>query len=397
MTDLERFEAGFERRLRAFAADVPVAPIDAEVIAGRVVKPRRVPSDVRIALLAAALFLAFVIAALVLAGGSPKPPALVALPSTAVAGTLERDLTGTWIADVPADMVFSGEGSQQRMGLVFDPGSNQYAFLQVGGSRLERFAATTEWPGSDSVRFVTRGVSEGVDVGGSPVAGCAARDAGTYRVQRSADGLRLTLTAIDDVCAARSAVIVRTWMRSVAAPSRGGSGVVDAFDPLFTVELPEGIYTASRTTDWQVIHDEVHGEEFMAAKDPQGFLDPCDVGRGRYEVPPGAQAWVDYFAQLRGFTTNSVEDLRVDGHAAKLLVVHIDVDQSCPSGHLSEWQPKNETSDWQSFLRPGDTDYMVVVELADTTLLFQVLPTPEALGGQVIGSIRFLEALPSTP
>ena len=186
-------------------------------------------------------------------------------------------------------------------------------------------------------------------------------------------------------------------MRSVAAPSRGGSGVVDAFDPLFTVELPDGIYTASRTTDWQVIHDEVHGEEFMAAKDPQGFLDPCDVGRGRYEVPPGAQAWVDYFAQLRGFTTDSVEDLRVDGHAAKLLVVHIDVDQSCPSGHLSEWQPKNETSDWQSFLRPGDTDYMVVVELADTTLLFQVLPDPEALGGQVIGSIRFLEALPSTP
>ena len=46
MTDLERFEAGFERRLRAFAADVPVAPIDAEVVAGRVVKPRRVPSDV---------------------------------------------------------------------------------------------------------------------------------------------------------------------------------------------------------------------------------------------------------------------------------------------------------------------------------------------------------------
>ncbi len=310
MTDLERFEAGFERRLRAFAADVPVAPIDAEAIAGRVVKPRRIPSDVRIALLAAALFVAFVIAALVLAGGSPKPPALVALPSTAVAGTLERDLAGTWIADVPADMVFSGEGSQQRMGLVFDPGSNQYAFLQVGGSSLERFAATTEWLGPDSVRFVTRGVSEGVEVAGSPVAGCAARDAGTYRVQRSADGLRLTLTAIDDVCAARSAVLVRTWMRSVAAPSRGGSGVVDAFDPLFTVELPDGIYTASRTTDWQVIHDQVHGDEFIAAKDPQGFLDPCDISRGRYEIPHGAQAWVDYFAQLRGFTTDSVEDLR---------------------------------------------------------------------------------------
>ena len=397
MTDLdERFEARFERRLRAFA-DVPVAPVDAEAVAGRVVKRRRVPSDVRIALLAAALFIAFVIAALVLAGGSPKPPALVVVPTTLAGGTLEQQLAGTWIADVPADLSFSGEGSAQRMGLVLDPESNQYSFLQVGGSDLERFAATTEWPDADSVRFVTRGTSEDIQVAASPVPGCAARDAGTYRAQRSTDGLRLTLTAIDDACAARSVVMARTWTRSMAARSRGGFGVVDAFDPLFTVELPEGVYAANRSTDWQIIDEQVSGEEFIAAKDPQGFLDPCDLSRGRYEVARGAQAWVDYFAQLQGFTTDSVTDLLVDGHPAKLLVVHVDVDQSCPSGHLSQWQPKNETSDLHSFLRPGDTDYMVVVELADATLLFQVLPTPDALGGQVIGSIRFLEALPSTP
>src|SRR6476620_8948110 len=177
MTDLERFEAGFERRLRAFA-DVPVPTVDADELAGRVVKRRRVPSDVRIALLAAALFIAFVIAALVLAGGSPKPPPLVVLPTKAVAGALEQDLAGTWVADVPVDMSFAGEAPQQRMGLVIDPTSNQYSFLQVGGSGLERFAATTEWPDADSIRFVTRGVSGGIDVAGTPVPGCAARDAG---------------------------------------------------------------------------------------------------------------------------------------------------------------------------------------------------------------------------
>jgi hypothetical protein len=399
MTDTdERFEARFERRLRAFA-DVPVAAVDPDEVAARVVRPRRVPSDLRIALLAAALLIAFVIAALALAGG-PKPMPLVVLPSsvaTAFTGDLQDALAGTWLADVPADMRFAGEGPLQRMALVIDPRSNQYSFLQAGAAGLERFAATLEWPGPDSVRFVTRGVSDGIEVAGSPITGCSARDAGTYRVQHSTDGLRLTLTAVDDACAARAAINARTWTRSMAAHSRGGFGVVDAFDPLFTLELPEGVYTASRTNDWQVIDDQVHGEEFMAVKDPQGFLDPCDISRGRYEVEPGAQAWVDYFAQLDGFTVDSVTDLRVDGHRAKQLVVHVDVDQSCPSGHLSEWQPKNETTDFHSFLRPGDTDYMVVVELADATLLFQVLPTPDALGGQVIGSIRFLEALPSTP
>jgi hypothetical protein len=397
MTDLdERFEARFERRLRAFA-DVPIEPVDAEAIAGRVVKPRRVPSDVRIALLAAALFIAFVIAALVLAGGSPKPPPLAVLPTTVLAGSLDEELLGTWIADIPADMRFSGEGVHQRMGLVLAPDSNQYAFVQVDGSGLERFAATTEWPSADSVRFVTRGVSEDIDVAGSSVRGCAARDTGTYRVGRSEDGLRLTLTAIDEVCAARSTIFERTWTRSMAARSHGGSGVVDAFDPLFTVELPEGrYYKVSRSTDALEIQDQVHEEGFLAFKDPQGFVDPCDISRGRYEIKPGLQAWIDYFAQLDGFTTDSVTDLEVDGHKAKSLVVHIEPDQSCPSGHLSEWQPKNETSDLNWFLRPGDTDYMVVVELADTTLVFQVLPTPDALGGQVIGSIRFLEALPSS-
>ena len=402
MTDLERFEASFARRLRAFA-DVPVAPVDADEIAGRVVKRRRVPSDVRIALLAAALFIAFVIAALVLAGASPKPPALVALPTTSlalasptVARTLDESLDGTWLADVPTDMAFPGAAGARRMSLVFDTRS-QYAFVGTDGSRTERFASSTERPDDGSIRFVARGASDGIEVAASPLPGCSAPDAGGYRLERSDDGLRLTLTPIEDVCPARASVLGRTWIHALSEPNHGGLGVVDAFDPLFTVQLPEGVYTISRTTDAMEVHNQIQDQGFLMFKDPQGFVDPCDVGAGRYEVAPGAQAWVDYFAQLHGFTTDSVTDLLVDGHKAKSLVVHIDVDQSCPSGNLSEWQPKNETSDFHSFLRPGDTDYMVVVELADATLLFQVLPTPEALGGQVIGSIRFLEGLPSTP
>jgi hypothetical protein len=402
MTDLdERFEARFERRLRAFA-DVPVDAVDADEVARRVVRPPRIPSDVRIALLAAALFIAFVIAALVLAGGS-KPPILAALPTPTVvqptgtvARLLDEGLDGTWVADVPTGMSFPGAGGARRMNLVLDTRS-QYAFVRADGSRLERFAASTERPADGSIRFVARGASDGVEIAASPLPGCAAPDAGDYRMERSPDGSRLTLTPGDDVCPARAAVLGRTWIRLLSEPNHGGAGVVDAFDPLFSVELPQGVYTIDRTTDAMEIHDQVQDQGFLMFKDPQGFLDPCDVSRGRYDIAPGAQPWVDYFAQLRGFTTDSVTDLLVDGHKAKSLVVHIDPAESCPQGFLSEWQPKKQTSDQHWLLRPGDTDYMVVVELADTTLLFQVLPTPDALGGQVIGSIRFLEALPSTP
>jgi hypothetical protein len=77
--------------------------------------------------------------------------------------------------------------------------------------------------------------------------------------------------------------------------------------------------------------------------------------------------------------------------------VHADADATCPDGVLWEWQPKRETSDLAWFLRPGVTDSLFIVDHPKGTLMFEVLPAPNSLEDQVIGSIHFLDALPTTP
>ncbi len=93
---------------------------------------------------------------------------------------------------------------------------------------------------------------------------------------------------------------------------------------------------------------------------------------------------------------DSTSELEVDGHRAIQLALHANPDVACSQPW--QFQPRAETSDWSSFLRPGDADSLVVVELDDaTTLMFEVLPAPNGQEAQIIGSIRFLDSLSSSP
>ena len=50
-----------------------------------------------------------------------------------------------------------------------------------------------------------------------------------------------------------------------------------------------------------------------------------------------------------------------------------------------------------SFLQPGVTDSLYIVEHPKGTLMFEVLPAPNSLEQQVIGSLHFVDALPTSP
>ena len=61
---------------------------------------------------------------------------------------------------------------------------------------------------------------------------CQVGDAGTYRFRISADGQRLTLTAVSDVCAVRQGVLAGEWLRTEMgdlAPGRHVPGLVEPF------------------------------------------------------------------------------------------------------------------------------------------------------------------------
>jgi hypothetical protein len=391
------YEARFERRLRAFA-EVPVRPFDADEIAATSVRPRR-RLDGLGALLAAALLLA--LAALwVLTSGGPDSllPIDARVPSSTPtlvtsAGTSLSELSGPWMADRPRDLSLGVGSPSPRMSLFVDANGRGMFLTLGGGEELIRTESAVE---GDVVRLTALAATTEVVQSGTEHRGCTAGEAGRYRATRSSDGLQLTFQTVDDPCPSRALAYARTWVRSLGLPNSGGAGIVDAFDPLFSVTLPPGGYTTDRTTDHLTIVQAVPEFQFLAWKDPQGWNDPCDQSRGRYAIAPGADAFVAYFRQLEGFTVDSTSELLVDGHRAVRLVLHANPDVACPQP--VQWQTKAETGDRTWFLRPGDTDSLVIVELADdTTVMFEVLPAPHPEEDQVIGSIRFLEELPTPP
>lgn len=403
MTD-QSFDARLERALRGYA-ETAIRPVDAVEIAdrafaaGATVHRVRSISVRRYAWLAvAAILIALLLEAAFLLTVGRRGQLAAVIPTVApsgLPGALPIELAGSWIAEKPGDLSFGDQPDPARMSFAVESnGRHVYVSLPSGPREYFQSTATAS---NDQVQVVARAPGDPVTSGGTLLRACALKEIGIYRVARSTDGLRLTLSLIDDACPSRAVVLARTWIRSLGAPNSGGLGVIDAFDPLFTVNLPAGSYSVGRTTDTLTVVQPVPEFQFLAFKDPQGFTDPCDLKAGRYPIEQGADAIVAYFRQLPGFTVDSTKELVVDGHRAVRLVVHANSDASCPDGQLAEWQPKAETADFHWFLRPGDTDSLVIVELADATLMFEVLPAPHPLESSVIDSIRFLEQLPATP
>lgn len=415
------FEVRLERAARRYA-DEAIRPIDAAAIATAVMGIRTLPerglpltsrwprARGAIALVATLVIGLAGIAFLVLRPssdvGQPSPspsPTPTATPSATAAPVSEPGPAGnggTWLADKPDNLSFGTPSGPARMAFTLEtPGLVVTIGLSSGPAGLFRSGLDADTFGNIQLTTIDAvPATQQVALDGSPLAACVDGDVGTYESSVSADGMLMTLTAISDDCPSREAVFARTWSRSLGVPGGGGGvGVIDAFEPLFTVDLPTGNYLVDRSADAMIVHQDLPEFQFQSFKDPQGFLDPCDRSTGRYEIAPGADAIVAYFRQLAGFTVDSTEELTVDGLRAVRLVVHANDDASCPDGRLWEWVPRAETSDIAWFLGPGVTDSLYIVEHPSGTLMFEVLPAPNPLEEQVISTIHFLDALPTSP
>ena len=363
--------------------------------------------------LVAVLAIAALLGTLLLAGGALRrdalPSAIPTVPSasvgvaspaptasTAAAGGPAADLEGAWIADRPAGLDM-GSGDAPRMTLVVDAGGASI-YVRDGDDPRDHVASDLELV-PEGLRLASRAQDASVTLDGDELRGCTAGEAGTWAVERGADGLTMALSPVDDPCPARSAALERTWTRSLGHANRGGLGVVDAFDPLFVAEIPPGSYSIERTTDALTIVQPVPEFQLLAFLDPQGFNDPCDpAGGGRRAIEPGADALVDYFRELDGLTVDDVSELEVDGLRAVRVVLHADLEIPCADGLVNQFQPAALSPGDQNWvIRPGVVDSLVIVEHPKGTLMFEVLPAPNDLEDQVIGSIRFLDQLPEAP
>ncbi len=204
---------------------------------------------------------------------------------------------------------------------------------------------------------------------------CAAGSEGTYASTLSSDGAQLLLTAVSDDCRDRTIALARTWSRSLIGSTTNGVGVVDAFDPPFSIVLPDGTYDARTLTDYVEIGSTTD-VGLIAWKNPQGFTDPCSQAE-RYPYTPGADALVAYFRQNPGFDVIEATPLQIDGHRAIHLVTEAKAHYAgCPGQELLLFTPKDCTCHW--IAGPGGRDSYYVVEVGEDTIVFELSPVDPA-------------------
>jgi hypothetical protein len=343
----------------------------------------------RFASLAAAGLLgaAIVGGAMLLAGNprtpiKPTDPALTQAPTQIPAKTeaaFPEALYATWTTTVDRILgIENGGGPIQLVISAIGTPNAHVENLQPGA----RFGSVLNAIGADQLRMVVeRADSYCLDVGAE----------GAYRWSMSADRSQMTLTPVSDACSHRSAALGRSWVRTLTKPTSIGAGIVDAFQPFFTVTLPDGSFDSRALTDYIAIErsDQL---SLSAWKNPQGFANPCDQAE-RVAYAPGIDAFVSYFEQNPAFSIVENRPLKIDSHDAVHLVVEGRDFAACSGQSLLLFTPKDCDCYWVS--DPGFRDSFYAVEVGTDTIVIEFATgnssEPEA---PVIDSIRLPASYP---
>lgn len=239
--------------------------------------------------------------------------------------------------------------------------------------------------------------------------GCQKGDVGHYgfAFARPAtdpgDGdLQLGLTATADACAARQAILERTWTRVFTNGFKGGRAVATDFDPMFMVTLPTGAYDVTVAGKDALMVESPTGAApgiFVATRNPAGFSDPCsETGGEKVLLAHTADAFATYIDSLPGFTVQR-SDVTIDGRPAVHLSVPTTITADCPRAdhRVIEWSTSDPAFSWHIFLGQGDSDSIYLVEVGGDLYLFQWLtPTLNADAEmQVLSTVTFIDTIPN--
>lgn len=242
-------------------------------------------------------------------------------------------------------------------------------------------------------------------------ADCDFRDTGDYRWSLSADGQWLTLDPISDTCKQRSDVLAGTWQRNIGFRNNGGQGVVTAFTPYLTLELPPKAFNGSEYSMLDTVSIDRDDAGLLIWKDLEGFADPCDIKKGRLALEPGMAGFLAYLNEDPRFTVLSQEDMTIDGHPAVRVEFKIGDNLEAPcwnfdgnpddrSGVLT-WVPKSEPEPEFFWNAPiGSSDTLFVTEANGATLVFEgwaLKDGNEAIDQSLVDTVRILDALPTAP
>jgi hypothetical protein len=242
--------------------------------------------------------------------------------------------------------------------------------------------------------------------------GCAKDAVGRYTWSVSTDGQWLALAPDGpDACAPRGNIIAGSWQRSLGHDSNGGPGIAAAFRPYVEFTLPREPWTAWWGTRENVAIDSKAGSKtFKIWKDLDGFADPCDITKGRSNLPPGMDAFIQYISTDPRFKVTATQDLTIDGHRAVALTFRIGDDLKAPcwtfdgnkddrTGVLT-WVQRSWPAEgfWNGTI--ASDGLLVVTEVDGTSIVFEAADSPASgpvVLQDVLDTVRFTNTLPTPP
>ena len=322
---------------------------------------------------------------------SPVVPSASPAASAVVPVAMPAIVLGDWQAEADALLGINEAGERIQLSLDWQEGKS--AWIQPPRGDLVH-TSTSLAAAEGELRFFST----------ARLGGCNLRDEGRYRWERSEDGMFLTLTVIEDACAARAAAFGRTWVHSLSAVNDGGLGVIPFSDRWIEATIPSrrwGLGGDSDAVELRTFDEADPALALRVLRNPMGLSEPCDESRVPIVIDRTAAAFVDYVENdLPGLAASAVDTV-VDGHPAVRLTVASDdgtVDCTLQStGEVMAFHAMAPTAEAEWGLTPLGPHTMWIVEVDGDTYLLWYEGDGVTLADQqaVIDSIRFLDVLPT--
>jgi hypothetical protein len=227
--------------------------------------------------------------------------------------------------------------------------------------------------------------------------GCAGGDLGRYNWSRSADGMFLTLSLIDDACAKRAQAMARTWVHSLSAVTDGGLGVMGFQNGWLKATVPQlrfGLggdgYVDLRAMDGT-------DRSFVAMTDPLGIDAPCGATRQPVDILKTSAAFVAYVRTLPGFTV-ATEQATVAGLPATHVTITPKGSATCQAdGSIVVFHSGSSAATGEFSISADQPHSMWLVQDTSDTYLFLYggAAVTSAEEASVISSLQLLDALPT--
>jgi hypothetical protein len=324
-------------------------------------------------------------------GPSPTaPPSASAAPSPSAAlvpGAAPATTLGDWQA--MSDGAITGLfGGNEHIQLSIDWQDGLHTWIQTTAGALVLKSETLQAPAGEI--DLRSNISETI--------GCGGGDLGRYSWSRSADGMFLTLTAIEDTCAKRRAAMSRVWVHSLSAVTDGGLGVMSfgtgwlkATVPHMQFGLSGDGYNDLRATDGT-------DHRLVAMTDPSGIDAPCGATRQPVTIEKTPAAFVAYIRTFPGFTV-ATEQSTVAGLPATHVTITPKGSATCQAdGSIVAFHSQASGATGEFSISADQAHSMwIVQDVSGNTDLFlyggdAVTPAEET---SVISSLELLDALPT--